>query len=68
MTTVLGVLFLAAIGYGAVLAGSMDADTAGALEQITRGYLAGRAESSFWDIAFRTFLSSLMLAGGVFLC
>ncbi len=68
MTTVLGVLFLAAIGYGAALAGSMGADTAGALEQITRGYLAGRAESSFWDIAFHAFLSSLMLAGGVFLC
>ncbi len=68
LTTVLAVVFLAAIGYGAVLAGSLDADTAGALEQIARGYLAGRAESGFWGIALNAFLSSLMLAGAVFLC
>lgn len=68
MTTVLGILFLAAVGYGAILSGFMDAGTANALEQITRGYLAGRAESGFVDIALHTFLSSLVLTGGIFLC
>lgn len=68
MTTLLGIFFLAAVGYGAILSGLMDANTANALEQITRGYLAGRAESGFVDIALHTFLSSLVLTGGIFLC
>ncbi len=67
MTTVLAVLFLAGVAYGAALSGMLDRETAAALEQMTRGFLAGRAESGFWDVFLRAIGSSLLLGCAVFL-
>lgn len=66
LTTMLAVLFLAGVAYGAILAGMLDGDTAAALEQMTRGYLAGRAESSFGEVFLRAVSASLMLGGAIF--
>ena len=67
ITTVLAVVFLAGVGYGAILSGMLDRDTAAALEQITRGFLSGRAESGFWEVFLRALGTSLLLGCAVFL-
>ncbi|MGI5893217.1 MAG: hypothetical protein ACOX6P_01335 [Candidatus Merdivicinus sp.] len=67
MTTVLAVLFLAGIGYGSILSSMLDAETAAALGVMTRGFLEGRAESSFFQIFIRTVFPLIALGGAMFL-
>lgn len=64
---VLAVLFLAGMAYGAYLSGFLDSQTSSLLENLARGYLAGRAESSFGSVFLHALVSSAMLAGAVFL-
>ena len=47
LTTVLAVLFLAGVAYGAVLAADLDAETLKSMDSLTRGFLLGRAGESF---------------------
>ncbi len=64
---VLAVLFLAGVAYGAYLSGMLDSQTSSLLENLARGYLAGRAEESFGSVFLHALVSSAMLAGAVFL-
>lgn len=68
LTTVLAVLFLAGVAYGAVLAADLDAETLKSMDSLTRGFLLGRAGESFGWIVLRSLGAGLMLLLGMFLC
>ena len=68
LTTVLAVLFLAGVAYGAALVGALDRETVEALDAITKGFLLGRADAGFGSIFFRSAVSGLLLAMVIFLC
>lgn len=68
LTTVLAVLFLAGVAYGAVLVDYLDADTVAALDSITQGFLLGRVGESFWSICLHSLGAGMLLTGAVFLC
>ncbi|MGI5857681.1 MAG: stage II sporulation protein M [Candidatus Merdivicinus sp.] len=68
LTTVLAVLFLVGVAYGAILVGYLDQETVAALDSITRGFLLGRAGDGFLSICLHSMASGMLLAGAIFLC
>ncbi len=68
LTTVLAVLFLVGVAYGAILVGYLDQETVAALDSITRGFLLGRAGDGLLSICLHSMAAGMLLAGAIFLC
>ncbi len=68
LTTVLAVLFLAGVAYGAVLAAGLEGELAGTLRLIAERFLAERAEADLQKVFLHTFVSCLLVGGGMFFC